>query len=470
MTAASIKMDELLVNWLGGDAVYSNIMEWVENYSTMAAADSVVAGDKTDSAASSHSDPNNTVVSQMKALNIGGAAPNNINSSISNNETTTTIKTVPPFYSVRNKLQRLPPRKKNPTSIRNQQQQQQQTTSVPLPILMWSEASSLVEQVFREVGNLEADTGDYSLIPDSFVRVTKEICRFPSYFNSALYQRILDWQEETHHQHLFNNSNIVTMKLFQDYWMMEMEPYDETDRFYRLMKQPNANAIVRDDFLPFLKALLSDHPGLEFLSSHDEFQEKYAISIITRIFYFVNTSHSGSITARQLRRSDLLEAFQVVDEEEDINKIPRYFSYEHFYVLYCRFWELDDDRDYRITRDNLLKYGEHSLSHMIVDRIFEAAPRPFGPEHVQREFLTFEDFIYFMLAEEDKANEVSIRYWFDCLDVDADGKLNNMEMRSFYAVQLHRMQCMGHEIVPFEDMLCQMMVRSGYFGMILLPC
>ena len=41
--------------------------------------------------------------------------------------------------------------------------------------------------------------------------------------------------------------------------------------------------------------------------------------------------------------------------------------------------------------------------------------------------------------------------------VDGDAKLNNMEMRSFYAVQLHRMQCMGHEIVPFEDMLCQMM-------------
>ena len=32
-----------------------------------------------------------------------------------------------------------------------------------------------------------------------------------------------------------------------------------------------------------------------------------------------------------------------------------------------------------------------------------------------------------------------------------------MEMRSFYVVQLHRMQCVGHEVVPFEDMLCQMM-------------
>jgi transketolase N-terminal domain/subunit len=28
-------------------------------------------------------------------------------------------------------------------------------------------------------------------------------------------------------------------------------------------------------------------------------------------------------------------------------------------------------------REDLLKYGEHSLSHMIVDRVFDAAPRPF---------------------------------------------------------------------------------------------
>jgi serine/threonine-protein phosphatase 2A regulatory subunit B'' len=129
---------------------------------------------------------------------------------------------------------------------------------------------------------------------------------------------------------------------------------------------------------------------------------------------------------------------------------------------------------------------------MIVDRIFSAAPRPFEggdgsssssssataiattsldangsvivirkpnttTPPVVRDYLTYEDFIFFMLSEEDKANEFSIRYWFTCVDVDGDDKLNNMEMRSFYAVQLHRMQCMGHEVVPFEDMLCQMM-------------
>ena len=141
-----------------------------------------------------------------------------------------------------------------------------------------------------------------------------------------------------------------------------------------------------------------DSQGLEFLSNHAEFQEKYAVTVITRIFYSVNRCHSGRITSRQIRRSDLLDAFQLVDEEEDINKVTRYFSYEHFYVLYCRFWELDQDRDYRITREDLLKYGDHSLSHMIVDRIFDAAPRPFGQDRVDREYLSYEDFIYFMLS------------------------------------------------------------------------
>lgn len=195
--------------------------------------------------------------------------------------------------------------------------------------------------------------------------------------------------------------------------------------------------------------------------------------MITRIFYSVNRCHSGRITLRQIKRSKLLSAFYQVDEEEDINKVTKYFSYEHFYVLYCRFWELDHDRDYKITREDLLKYGDQCLSHMIVDRIFEAAPRPFGLSEPEEEiidsndkdgkkvkspkdYLTYEDFIFFMMSEEDKANEISVRYWFHCIDVDGDGKLNNMEMRSFYALQQRRMQQLGHEHIPFEDMLCQM--------------
>ena len=35
-------------------------------------------------------------------------------------------------------------------------------------------------------------------------------------------------------------------------------------------------------------------------------------------------------------RGDLLAALRQLDEEEDVNKVLRYFSYEHFYVIYCK--------------------------------------------------------------------------------------------------------------------------------------
>jgi serine/threonine-protein phosphatase 2A regulatory subunit B'' len=358
--------------------------------------------------------------------------------------------------------------------------------------------SSIIDQYLQSTSEkYHTSDEDCIYVPiESFERITKELCNLPTFFHKPLYARILLLWESyiKSSQTTFSSASssssllpssptVVTYGIFHYYWITEMAPYDMNERFFRLLKQPNKEYISRDDFFPYIRELLNDHPGLEFLSNHAEFQEKYAVTVVTRIFYSVNLCHSGRITSRQIRKSNLLSVFQQVDEEDDINKEHIYFSYEHFYVLYCRFWELDHDRDYKITREDLLKYGDHCLSHMIVDRIFSAAPRPFEgsdassssststtldangnvvvvrkqPSTTVRDYLTYEDFIFFMLSEEDKANERSVRYWFTCVDVDGDDKLNNMEMRSFYAVQLHRMQCMGHEVVPFEDMLCQMM-------------
>jgi serine/threonine-protein phosphatase 2A regulatory subunit B'' len=434
--AAARKMDELLVSWLGNDSVYDNVLQLIENYRAAEAS-------RTNSELSKLPSTDEEEDSQSSPCGV-----------------------IPPFYP------------QSPSGRRRRRTVPRQHDSwEPLPedavIVHVDEIICVRDQVkaiYVEVGqdppltspssiHSEDETAEEILrrkyiVPESFVRITKDVCRFPSFFNMPLYQRILDlWNEE---QDSTAPMEVVTFEIFDWYWHKEMEPYDASDRFFRLAKLPPNDYIGRDEFLPFIKALLNDHPGLEFLSTHAEFQEKYAVTVITRIFYSVNKCHSGRITSRQLRRSDLLSAFHQVDEEEDINKVTRYLSYEHFYVLYCRFWELDHDRDYRISREDLLKYGDHSLSHMIVDRIFDAAPRPFEQDS-SCDYLTYESFIYFMLSEEDKSNEVSVRYWFTCVDVDGDGKLNNMEMRSFYAVQLHRMQCMGHELVPFEDMLCQMM-------------
>ena len=156
-----------------------------------------------------------------------------------------------------------------------------------------------------------------------------------------------------------------------------------------------------------------------------------------RIFYSANPTWNGKMSLRELRRSDLMQAMQHVDEEEDINKVLRYFSYEHFYVVYCKFWELDGDHDFLIDKEDLLRYGNHALTYRVVDRIFAEMPRRFVSGVKGK--MGYEDFVWFILSEEDKANGLALEYWFRCIDLDGNGELVPSEMEFFYEEQLQRM-------------------------------
>jgi serine/threonine-protein phosphatase 2A regulatory subunit B'' len=56
-------------------------------------------------------------------------------------------------------------------------------------------------------------------------------------------------------------------------------------------------------------------------------------------------------------------------------RVPRYFSYEHFYVVYCKFWELDSDHDFSLDRNDLARYANCALTYQIVERIFDEVRR-----------------------------------------------------------------------------------------------
>jgi serine/threonine-protein phosphatase 2A regulatory subunit B'' len=217
---------------------------------------------------------------------------------------------------------------------------------------------------------------------DKFVHITKKLCGLPSFFNlpfCKLINEIYGDQSDIYPPSKSSankanktaNSNVVKLTSFLAYWQAEIEPYNIVERFFRVVKQRQSSYICKDDFVPYMKELLHFHPGLEFLSSHDEFKRKYALTVITRIFYKVNVSRTGKITLRELKASNLVTEFTHVDEEIDINKVTEYFSYEHFYVLYCRFFELDVDKDGRLSRDDLAKYGDFCLSDATVDRLVD---------------------------------------------------------------------------------------------------
>ncbi|WVY98793.1 hypothetical protein V8G54_030944 [Vigna mungo] len=277
-----------------------------------------------------------------------------------------------------------------------------------------------------------------------FKSITKEVCKLPSFFSTTLFRKI------------DNGTGVVTRSrnAFVEYWINgNMLTMDIATVIFKILKQPQLSYITQDDFRPVLRELLATHPGLEFLQSTPEFQERYAETVIYRIYYYINRSGNGCLTLRELKRGNIIDAMMHADEEEDINKVLRYFSYEHFYVIYCKFWELDTDHDFLIDKENLIRYGNHALTYRIVDRIFCQIPRKFTSKAGGK--MGYEDFVYFILAEEDKPSEPSLEYWFKCIDLDGNGVLTRNELQFFYEEQLHRMECMAQEPVLFEDILCQ---------------
>lgn len=119
------------------------------------------------------------------------------------------------------------------------------------------------------------------------------------------------------------------------------------------------NSILPEDLIPLVQDVVETHPGLTFLKEAIEFHSRYVHTVIARIFYCVNRSWSGKISVAELRRSNLLSVISLLEHEEDINQVTAYFSYEHFYVIYCKFWELDRDHDLFIDKMDLMRHNDH---------------------------------------------------------------------------------------------------------------
>ncbi|KAM9354100.1 serine/threonine-protein phosphatase 2A regulatory subunit B'' subunit alpha [Pholidichthys leucotaenia] len=232
--------------------------------------------------------------------------------------------------------------------------------------------------------------------------------------------------------------------------------HDDASRFIYLLAKPGFSYLEQEDFIPLLQDIVDTHPGLTFLKDAPEFHSRYITTVIQRIYYVVNRSWTGRITMMELRRSNFLQTLALLEEEDDINQITDYFSYEHFYVIYCKFWELDTDHDLYIDPKDLSRYNDHASSNRIIERLFSGAVT--RGNAVQREGrMSYAEFVWFLISEEDKKNPTSVEYWFRCMDVDGDGVLSMFELEYFYEEQCERMERMGIEPLPFQDLLCQML-------------
>ncbi|XP_067401816.1 serine/threonine-protein phosphatase 2A regulatory subunit B'' subunit beta isoform X3 [Emydura macquarii macquarii] len=249
----------------------------------------------------------------------------------------------------------------------------------------------------------------------------------------------------------------VSVHKFVAMWRKILQTcHDDAAKFFHLLMNPGCNYLVQEDFIPFLQDVVNSHPGLSFLKEASEFHSRYITTVIQRIFYTVNRSWSGRITCNELRKSSFLQNVALLEEEADINQLTEYFSYEHFYVIYCKFWELDTDHDLYIDPKDLARHNDHAISNRMIERIFSGAVTR-GRKAQKEGKISYADFVWFLISEEDKKTPTSIEYWFRCMDLDGDGALSMYELEYFYEEQCQKLDNMAIEPLPFEDCLCQML-------------
>lgn len=260
-----------------------------------------------------------------------------------------------------------------------------------------------------------------------------------------------------------DQTGFVEMNAFLEFWKeLTNKHHDTASRFVRITTKGLRDSILPEDLIPLVQDVVETHPGLTFLKEAIEFHSRYVHTVIARIFYCVNRSWSGKISVAELRRSNLLSVISVLEHGEDINLVTAYFSYEHFYVIYCKFWELDRDHDLFIDKMDLMRHNDHALSTRMIERIFSGAvTRGNGKNSTEirqgEGKMSYTEFVWFLLSEEDKNHPTAIEYWFRCMDLDGDGYLSMYELEYFYEEQLLRMEAIGIETLPFEDCLCQML-------------
>jgi hypothetical protein len=239
--------------------------------------------------------------------------------------------------------------------------------SVPSPTLVTE-----LESLFSHYYSLPPATGLDSLVDDLLLHFgLPRSLFFPLKYKLHLSSSPMGY---------LNHQHIALKEFMEKVWTPELVNGDTTSRVFNLIKEdPKRNYLVPTDWIVFTLGLLEEHPGLELIKGETEYQERYIDAVVTRLHFAAARRSRTRITLREFRNAQILASIEQLDQLQDITRYPRYFDYMSYFVIYSKFTELDQDKDWMISKEELATYNHHALTTRIIDRAFHLSrflPRP----------------------------------------------------------------------------------------------
>ena len=245
----------------------------------------------------------------------------------------------------------------------------------------------------------------------------------------------------------------IPYSLFLDFALPKLEHCQLYEKVFNIIVGRNdRDYLVQSDLAPYFAALIHTHQSLKFLETEPTLQSSFAKCIIARTFYALDPELRGRITKRALANSNFCQCLLAVDTANDVSDVADFFSYEHFYVIVSKMWQLDEDDVGTISIEKLATYDDSRIPLPLVRRFVNLLPGSREPEKV-----SFVDFVYFLTAVEDKTTETALRLWYKVCDLDDDGILSFHELDRLYEFQKEKGEKLGTEPVPYAHVLSQML-------------
>lgn len=132
---------------------------------------------------------------------------------------------------------------------------------------------------------------------DQFEPIVADVCKIPKILKKLLFDRVIEAEK------LDKEATKLPKQSFINFWKKHFEHESVGKRTFKLMGKLANNYIEPDDFKPLFKNLLETHPGLEFLQATPEFQERYADTVVMRVFFSLDANDDSRITWRDFKNS-----------------------------------------------------------------------------------------------------------------------------------------------------------------------